>query len=229
VLMGMAGPRALLPLLFLGCLSFGHVDATADPLDGTSAGHTIFVMTKTGCHPVWVSAEEERRAEQRAREEVHRNVAGCEGGDPFSCGLASSAYRQGRGVTADGTQAAAWQQRAVVGYSSLCERGDTVACSILAFAYETGDGVPSDIVRSTALYRRARDLDQTCCQADDAQACRRLGDLVGMWTPVRDYDRRAPLYRKALTLFQRDCTGGSAPGCAGAAAMRQQGDGVVAE
>jgi TPR repeat protein len=227
--MGMAGPRVLLPLLILGCLSCRHAGTTADSLAGKSAGHTIFVMTKTDCHPVWVSADEERRTKERAREQVHRSVAGCEGGDPSSCGLAAGAYRDGRGVAADGKQAAAWQKRAVVGYSALCERGDTVACSILAFAYETGDGVPSDAARSTSLYRRARDLDETRCQADDAEACRRLGDLVGMWTPVRDYDRRAPLYRKALTLFQRDCTRGSAPGCAQAATMRQQGEGVVAE
>lgn len=225
----MAGPRAVLSSLLLVGFSCGHARAPADSPDGRSAGHTIFVMTKTGCHPVWVSAEEERRTEERAQNEARRNMAGCEAGDPSSCTLAAGAYREGRGVAASGEQAAALQQRARVGYSAQCEREHTWACTMLAFAYETGDGVPLDAARSAALYRRARDRDETRCQADDAEACRRLGDLVGMWTPVRDYARRAPLYRKALMLFDRDCTGGTAAGCAGAASMRQLGEGTSAE
>jgi TPR repeat protein len=224
----MAGLRvALSCLLLLG--SCPHTVATADTPDERLVGHTIFVMTKTGCHPVWVSAEEERRDAQRAEDEARQNVAGCEAGDPFSCGLAADAYRDGRGVPARTGQAAVFQQRAVVGYATLCERGDTLACRVLAFAYESGEGVPIDAARATSLYRRSRDLDEARCRSDDAAACRRLGDLVGMWTAVRDYARRAPLYRKSLRLFDRDCARGSAAGCAGAADMRRQGEGLAEE
>lgn len=225
----MAGLRVFLVVLLFVGFSCGHSGVITEPNDGKAVGHTIFVMTKTGCHPVWVSAEEVRRDEERARDEVRRNVAGCEAGDPFSCGLAAVAYRTGRGVAADGRQAAILQQRAVIGYGRQCERGDTVACSVFAFAYETGEGVPRDAGRSASLYHRARDLDETRCQADDAQACRRLGDLVGMWTPVRDYRRRAPLYRKALALFEQHCARGSTEGCTSAAVMRQQGEGADAQ
>lgn len=178
-------------------------------------------MTKDGCHPVWVSAEEEQRNHDQAHAEVRRNAASCEAGDPFACGLAASAYKEGRGVAADVRKAAVLQQRALAGYRARCEHEDAVACSILASAYELGDGVATDSTQATRLYRRARDLDESRCQNEDAEACRRLGDLVGMWSPVRDYDRRAPLYRKALTLFDRDCKRGTRAACASAASMRQ--------
>jgi len=101
-------------------------------------------------------------------------------------------YENGRGVTADATQAVKW-------YRLSCDSGEPRGCMAFALMQAHGQGVPKDV--SAAL-----ELLDKICTGSLPQACTQEGVLLASRQKATDLAR-------IRSLLDAGCKGGDTPAC----------------
>ena len=155
-------------------------------------------------------AREAADAEKQATE-ANARVTACNGGDAAACtalvpslesrcgdkeagacGMLGWLYENGRGVTADATQAVKW-------YRLSCDSGEPRGCMAFALMQAHGQGVPKDV--SAAL-----ELLDKICTGSLPQACTQEGVLLASRQKATDLAR-------IRSLLDAGCKGGDTPAC----------------
>ena len=88
----------------------------------------------------------------QSSEEVARDLAAAEAGNPEAQFAAGWMYEAGKEVPKDFKKAAAW-------YEKAAGNGFAPALASLGYLYQTGSGVPQDSARAADLYKRAAEAN----------------------------------------------------------------------
>ncbi|MDR1889696.1 MAG: hypothetical protein LBQ81_10020 [Zoogloeaceae bacterium] len=149
----------------------------------------------------------------------------CDFGDPSDCYFSGSNYSYGSdGAVKDVAKAARMWQKG-------CDLDDDSSCENLADLYnddEEENGIAPDKSRAVALYKKAFLLRINGCHDDeDASACESLGDAYKEGKTVKpDPVKADEAYKKAISLWQRDCDHDDYISCFALASMYEKGKGV---
>ena len=140
-------------------------------------------------------AQGKKAAKPKAFKDAPAAEKACEGGDLDGCVFASEWYAiGGKGAVND-------TERAKELGAKACDGGNAAGC------YFAGWALAPNHKASQPFYEKG-------CEAGHGKSCFRLGlDAYGEYSVIRDDEKKAIFLKKALELFQRDCSAGDNAAC----------------